>query len=168
VATLKGRVALAAGGFLATVAAAAGAGARFSVREPETARWYEALDKPGFTPPDRVFPVVWTTLYGLMAASAWRVWRSASPLRGRALGLWGAQLALNAAWSPIFFGAKRPAAALGDLGALLFALGAYTATARRVDRAAAWLMAPYALWSGFAAVLNAEIVRRNAGPARAR
>jgi tryptophan-rich sensory protein len=152
----------AAGGLLGAVAATAAAGMRFGLDDGATRRWYRELEKPVFTPPDRVFPVVWTALYAAMAASAWRIARRPpSPARRRALGLWATQLALNAAWTPLFFGARRPRAALGDLTALLGALGAYTATAARVDRPAAWLMAPYLGWSLFAFALNAEIARRN-------
>ena len=124
--------------------------------------WYRTLDKPAFTPPDWLFGPVWTGLYALMAGSAWRVWRTPpSPARSRALTLWGAQLAANAAWTPIFFGARRPAWALADLALLVAAIGAYVNDARKVDRAAAWMMAPYLLWSGFAGLLNEEIVRLN-------
>ena len=124
--------------------------------------WYHALDKPRFTPPDRLFAPVWTGLYALMAGSAWRVWRARpSPARARALALWSAQLAANAAWTPLFFGARRPGWALADLALLVAGLGAYVNEARKVDRAAAWMMAPYLAWSGFAGLLNEEIARRN-------
>lgn len=124
--------------------------------------WYRTLRKPSFNPPDWIFGPVWTGLYGLMAASAYRVWRRPSSAeRSRALTLWGAQLAANAAWTPLFFGARRPAWALGDLALLLVGIGAYINEARKVDRPAAWMMAPYAAWSSFAALLNEEIVRLN-------
>jgi tryptophan-rich sensory protein len=90
------------------------------------------------------------------------VWRGApGPARTRALALWGTQLALNAGWSAVFFGARRPRAALVEIGALLASIAGYAAAARKVDRPAAWLVAPYAAWTAFAAVLNAGIVRRN-------
>jgi tryptophan-rich sensory protein len=96
-----------------------------------------------------------------MSVSAWRVWRhGAAPARGRALRWWGAQLALNAAWSPLFFGLRRPRAALVDAVALAGAVGRYVGAARRADRAAAWLVLPYLGWACFAVALNAEIVRR--------
>jgi tryptophan-rich sensory protein len=105
---------------------------------------------------------VWTVLYALMAASAYRVWRrEAGPARSRALALWWTQLAFNAAWSPLFFGAHRPRAALADLGLLFASLSAYALQSSRVDRGAAGLIAPYLAWAGFAGVLNEEIVRRN-------
>ena len=121
-------------------------------------RWYRRLEKSPLNPPPAVFGPVWTVLYGLIATSGWRVWRAGSR---KALGWWAAQLALNAAWSPIFFGLKRPRAALADLALLLPAIAIYARHARQVDRPAAWMVAPYLGWVGFASVLNAEIVRRN-------
>ena len=147
-------------GFGGVVAASALVGALAQRRGRE---WYHGLEKPSFTPPDWLFAPVWTGLYTLMAGSAWRVWRSRrSRARSRALALWGAQLAANAAWTPLFFGARRPGWALADLALLVAGAGAYANQARKVDRAAAWMMAPYLLWRAFAGVLNEEIARRNA------
>ena len=126
--------------------------------------WYRNLDKPGFTPPDAVFPAVWTTLYAMIAWSGWRVWSAApSRDRNRALRLWISQLAANAKWSKLFFGQHQKTLALADILALEGAVISYITAARRVDRAAANAFIPYAAWIAFAAVLNAEIVRRNPG-----
>jgi translocator protein len=105
---------------------------------------------------------VWTGLYALIALSGYRVWREPrSRQRRRALGLWGAQLLLNAAWSPLFFGLRRPLAALVDVVLLTGTAAAYAATARRVDRPAAIMMLPYLGWLGYATALNEEIWRLN-------
>jgi tryptophan-rich sensory protein len=86
-----------------------------------------------------------------MAVSAARVYRAApSPARSRALTLWGAQQALNAAWSPLFFGQRRPRAALLDLGLLWGTLGGYALQARKVDPVASALVGPYLGWVSFA------------------
>lgn len=124
--------------------------------------WYRLLRKSSLNPPDGAFPPVWTALYGLNALSATRVYRSEpSGRRSRALGLWGVQQALNAAWSPLFFGRRRPRAALADIALLWAAIGAYIESARKVDRLAATLFAPYLAWVTFAAFLNEEVVRKN-------
>lgn len=143
---------------LTTLAAAIGARA--------TARgkglWYRLLRKPPFHPPDWVFGPVWTALYGTIALSGWRLaTRPSSPARNAALGLWAAQLGLNAGWSVLFFGAHKKRAALADLGLLIGSVGGCISAASRVDRPAALLMAPYLAWCGFAGLLNAEIVLRN-------
>ncbi len=129
--------------------------------------WYRLLRKSKLTPPDGVFGVVWPALYTLSAISGWRVARAAtSRSRNAALGLWGAQLGLNAAWTPIFFGAHRPRLALADLAANTATLAGYTYCATRVDRSAARLMFPYLGWLGFAAILNSEAIRKNRGVTR--
>ncbi len=139
------------------LAAALGASVTYP-RQP----WYRALSKPPGQPPAWVFGPAWTTLYGMMAWSAFRVFRARpSTERRRALRMWWTQLALNAAWSPLFFGAHRPRAALADLVGMTVATAAYTKDAASVDRAAAWMMAPYLGWLGYASYLNGAIVMRN-------
>ena len=154
---------LALAGFGLVTAGAAWYGARFS-RHGNRDSWYRNLNKPSFTPPDKAFPVVWTSLYALIAWSGWRVW-SAAPSRDRnaALKLWISQLASNAEWSRLFFGQRRPALALADVVALEGAIVSYIIAARRVDRGAAYAFIPYAAWVAFATVLNAEILRLNPG-----
>jgi tryptophan-rich sensory protein len=137
-------------------------GSLFNPGRGETREWYSQLAKPSFNPPDVVFAPVWTVLYVLIAISGYRIWRAdAGPERSRALALWGVQLILNGVWSPLFFGAKRPVLALGDILLMLLAITACIAAARKVDRPAAWLMAPYLAWVAFATILNGAIVRLN-------
>jgi benzodiazapine receptor len=153
---------LALAGFGAATAVAAWYGARHSPKRRDD--WYDRLNKPRLTPPKAVFPVVWTSLYGLMAWSGWRIWKAqSSPERTRALRLWAAQLATNAKWSKLFFGQHRPDLALVDSAALEWEIAKYIGVARQVDPAAAAAFIPYLAWVGFAAMLNAEIVRRNPG-----
>ncbi len=125
-------------------------------------RDYRRLEKPPLHPPDWVFGPVWTALYSMMTWSALRVWRRRGA-KGRrtALALWGAQLAANAAWTPLFFARRLRGWALVDLAALLGLIGAYVAAAGKVDRTAARLMLPYLGWTAFAGYLNAEVFRRN-------
>jgi tryptophan-rich sensory protein len=148
--------------FGGAVAGTALLGGLFNPGRGARREWYGELDKPSFNPPDFVFGPVWTALYILIAVSGYRVWASdGGAARVRALGLWGVQMILNAGWSPLFFGAKKPALALGDIVLMLAAIAAYAVAARKVDKPAAWLMAPYLAWVAFATVLNAEIVRLN-------
>ena len=135
--------------------------------KPKNQLWYRAIRKSKLTPPDRVFGIVWPTLYTMSAISAWRTSNAPpSSARSTALGLWSTQLAFNAAWTPIFFGAHRPRLALADLAATAASVAGYTHFAQRVDRGAARLMWPYLGWLGFAAILNTAAVRRNRGLTR--
>jgi benzodiazapine receptor len=124
--------------------------------------WYPTLAKPAWTPPSWVFGPVWTLLYALMAVAAWLVWRRAGLRGGRVpLGLFAAQLVLNAAWSGLFFALRNPAAALVDIVALWVLIAATVAAFARVSRTAALLLVPYLLWVTFAAALNAAIWTMN-------
>jgi len=125
--------------------------------------WYATLNKPSFNPPNGVFGPVWTLLYVLMAISAWRVWRSTGPEgpRRAALSAWAAQLALNFAWSFLFFALHAPAAALVEILVLLVVLAITLVLSWRVDRVAGLLLAPYLAWVAFATALNLEIWRLN-------
>ncbi|MDY7225907.1 TspO/MBR family protein [Hyalangium rubrum] len=152
--------AVALGVFSALTAGTAALGAR--VTNHGTQLWYRRLRKPPFQPPKATFRYVWPVLYGCIALSGWRVWNAPSgPARSRALGLWTLQLGLNAAWSWLFFGKRRLKSSLVDNLALGTSIAAYIAAARKVDRPAAALVAPYLGWVGFANLLNEELVRRN-------
>jgi tryptophan-rich sensory protein len=121
--------------------------------------WFDALRKPSFNPPEWVFAPVWTTLYVLMGVAAWRVWRQRHP--GPAMWLFVTQLALNFAWSFIFFRAQEIDLAFAEIVVLWTFIAATTMAFWRVDRPAAWLMLPYLAWVGFAAVLNGTIAQMN-------
>ena len=121
--------------------------------------WYQGLAKPSWNPPPWVFGPVWTLLYATLGLAAWRVWRRSG--WSRPLAWWGLQLLLNAAWTPVFFGAHRVALALVVVLLLLAAILAFMAAAWRRHRLAAWLFAPYAAWVAFAATLNAAILALN-------
>lgn len=123
--------------------------------------WYATLAKPAFNPPNWVFSPVWTLLYAMMAVAAWRVWRLDGRLGSLPLGMFALQLALNLAWSVLFFGLRAPLAALIDVLALLVAIAATLALFMRRDRVAGWLMVPYLAWVMFASVLNLAIVQLN-------
>lgn len=125
--------------------------------------WYSALNRAPWNPPDWVFAPVWSVLYVLMAVAAWLVARrgTSRPAAVAALTAYGVQLALNAAWTPVFFGAHAPAWALFILSALVAALGLTVALFRRVNRTAALLLLPYVAWTVYAWTLNAWVVAAN-------
>jgi len=139
------------GFFVVLVAGAALFGAAF-----EPGAWYAALRKPPLTPPNWIFAPVWIALYLGIAVAGWLVWR-ARPQLGTPLRLWGAQLALNALWSLLFFGLQRPGLALLEILVLLALVLATTATFLRIRPLAGWLFVPYAAWVAFAAYLNAGV-----------
>jgi benzodiazapine receptor len=117
--------------------------------------WYAGLRKPSWNPPNWVFAPVWTALYAMMAVAAWLVWQRVGLSRECALFL--LQLALNAAWTWLFFGLKRPALALADIVVLWMAIGATLVAFWHVRSLAGLLLAPYLAWVTFATALNAAV-----------
>jgi tryptophan-rich sensory protein len=61
---------------------------------------------------------------------------------------------LNAAWTPLFFGLHQPGFACAEIVWLWLTIAATLAAFRPLNRAAAWLLAPYLAWVSFAAALN--------------
>ena len=123
--------------------------------------WYAALAKPWWTPPGAVFGPVWFALYAAMGVAAWLVWRR----RGWSgpLAAYGVQLALNAAWTPLFFGAQALAASFALILALWAAIAVTAVAFWRVRALAGALLLPYLAWVSYAAALNGAIWRLNAG-----
>lgn len=136
-------------GFVLAVTAAAVLAGQFMPGE-----WYRALAKPSWNPPNWLFGPVWTILYVMIAIAGWLAWRAGAKT---ALGLWTAQLGLNALWSYLFFGQKLIGTALIDVTLLLVSIIAFIITAWPHTRAAALLFVPYAAWVSFATALNAAI-----------
>jgi tryptophan-rich sensory protein/uncharacterized protein YbjT (DUF2867 family) len=144
-------------GWLLVCFAAASLGGVFMPRE-----WYAALKKPAWNPPGWIFGPVWTALYTMMAAAAWLVWqRGGFVSQRRPLTLFLAQLALNAAWTPLFFGLHLPGLAFAEILLLWLAIAATLTSFRGVSRAASWLLAPYLAWVSFATALNFALWRLN-------
>lgn len=128
--------------------------------------FYAQLARPAWSPPGWLFGPVWSLLYTLMAVAAWLVWRAApaapaGPQVGSALALYGAQLAVNALWSWLFFAWQLGAWALADVLLLAALIVATMHAFRRVRPLAAWLLLPYLAWVSFAGLLTLDLWRRN-------
>ena len=142
--------------FLAATGAAAATGSLFG-----PGAWYQGLMKPGWTPPGWAFPVVWTTLYILMALAAARV--ATVPGAGYALAFFALQIALNTLWTPVFFGAHRIGLGLAVIAILWLTVAAMLIAFWRLDGLAGLMMLPYLGWLSVAASLNLWIWRNNPG-----
>lgn len=144
----------------AGVAAAAAAG---SATTTPGSDWYRSLDKPAWQPPQAAFPAVWTSLYGLIAFATARALDRMSPAdRGRFWRTYAVNLGLNAGWTAVFFGARRPTLALLEIVALNSSNLAMLRRAWQTDRLAGAALLPYVAWTGFATALNRSIAARNA------
>jgi tryptophan-rich sensory protein len=145
-------------GFAAAVVAAAAIG---GLGVAGTAAEYASLRQPSWAPPSALFGPVWTVLYATIALAGWLAWRRA----GFSGPLWtyAAQLVLNAAWTPLFFGFGRYGLAFADIAVLWVLIAATVAGFWRIRKAAALLLVPYWLWVSYAAALNLAIWLLNRG-----
>ncbi|MEV6344333.1 TspO/MBR family protein [Actinoplanes sp. NPDC051851] len=143
----------------AAVVVAAGAGA---VATDADSEWYRELRKPSWQPPSAAFPAVWTPLYGLIALAGARALNRGGADDRRAFARsYAINLALNAGWTLVFFGARRPRAALAEIVALNVSNVLLWRRAARTDPVAGAALAPYVAWTLFATALNATIVGLN-------
>lgn len=118
--------------------------------------------RPGFTPPDIVFPIVWTILYALMGIGMARV-QLYGTLPGKAIAgnLFISQLVLNFFWPLVFFNAQAYGLAQAFLGVLWILAAQMLIVFRKQDRLAGNLQIPYLLWLSFAALLNEQVWQLN-------
>ena len=126
---------------------------------PAIPTWYAALEKPPFNPPNWLFAPAWTTLYLLMAISAFLIWRRDLDNRQVkiALIIFLVQLILNALWSAAFFGLESPLYGIIVIVALWVAILLTILKFFRISLLAGWLLLPYIGWVTFAAILNIYI-----------
>jgi len=134
--------------------AAGGIGSLFTFRAIPT--WYAGLKKPRYTPPNRAFGPVWTTLYILMGVSVFLVWQKGLDTNGAlvAFVLFWIQLAVNAIWSVIFFGMKSKGGGVIAIIVLWVLILATMVASFRVSGWAGVLLVPYIVWVSIASYLN--------------
>ena len=121
--------------------------------------WYETLEKPGFTPPDATFGVVWTVLYAPIAVAGWLAWRASTTSVPTVW--WGVQMALNLLWTAVFFGLQSPVGGIVVIALLIPAVAMDLRASARVDSTAAILLFPYLVWCCFAAALTVGVAVLN-------
>ena len=162
-----------------TAAATAATAAAGGIATDPDSGWYRRLRKPEWQPPAIAFPVVWTALYADLALSSAAALDSGGAAadtpenpggrtRRRELaayrGALAANLVLNAAWSWLFWRARRPWLAAAECAVLTASSVDLVRRTHRLNRGAGVSLAPYALWCGFATVLSTAIARLNPGP----
>lgn len=136
--------------FLAATFAAGSTGAFFSPGD-----WYRGLRKPWFTPPNWVFPIMWTSIYLLMSFAGARV--AGQPGSEFAMAFWAAQIAFNALWTPIFFGLRRLRDSFPIMVALWICVAGALVTHWQVDWIAGLAFVPYLAWVTVAGALNLRV-----------
>ncbi|KAF9950590.1 hypothetical protein BGZ72_007778 [Mortierella alpina] len=136
--------------------------------------YYESLQRPDWAPPPSAFAPAWTTLYLSIGYASHLVALRTGPntlpttrsLAHTGLGIYGLNLMLNFAWSPLFFWKKKIGAALVTAGGLTTTAVAVSYYFFKVDKLAGYLTLPYVAWLGYATALNYDVWIKNAqGPA---
>ena len=126
--------------------------------------WYQALRKPSWQPPDWLFGPVWTAIYALTAYAGVLAWRATSGARRMwIMAAFALNALLNVLWSEMFFGLHRPDWAGVEVVPFWLSIVLLMALVTRVTPRGGWVLLPYLVWVGFAAVLNWTVVRLN-GP----
>ena len=136
--------------------------------------WYSKIDKPKWTPPNRIFAPTWTILYTVMGMAFSRILQQLyiisisseqSLWKHPLLFVWVGHMLLNIVWAPIFFGLQQLRAGLYINCGLLFSLcGIIIPWYTQIDIIAAYMVIPYAIWLSYATCLNRSICLRNPGP----
>jgi tryptophan-rich sensory protein len=126
-----------------------------SLTKPEISTWYSTLNRSTLTPPNYVFPIAWTILYGIIGACGWLIWRASSfPKLSIIKTLYVTQLILNWSWTPLFFLYHLTGLSLVVLGAMDILVCTLICLAYQKMKAVSLLMIPYLLWILFASYLN--------------
>ncbi|XP_058634483.1 translocator protein-like [Onychostoma macrolepis] len=137
------------------------------ITRKEVKTWYTTINKPSWRPPNAAFPIVWTTLYTGMGYGSYLVWKELGGFTQDSLvplGLYGTQLVLNWAWTPIFFGAHNIKLAMIEIVMLTGTVAATMVSWYPISRTATLLMVPYLAWLCLATSLNYCIWRDNPDP----
>ena len=133
-----------------------------SLTKPEISTWYSTLTRAPLTPPNYVFPIAWSILYGIIGACGSIIWREPSFPEIRIIKtLYVTQLILNWSWTPLFFCYHLTGFSLLILGAMDILVGALIFLAYPKIRAVSLLMLPYLSWILFASYLNFYIWQYN-------
>ncbi len=140
--------------FLAACFGAGATGAMFP-----TGEWYQRLNKPSWTPPNWAFPIMWTSIYLLIAFAGSRV--AGLPGSEYAMAFWAMQTAFNALWTPVFFGLRKLRGALPVMACLWVAVLGATITHFQLDFIAGLAFVPYLIWVTIACALNLAVARLN-------
>ena len=133
-----------------------------SLTKTEITTWYSILHRSTLTPPNYIFPIAWTILYGIIGACGWLIWREPSFRKLSIIKtLYVTQLILNWSWTPLFFHYHLTGLSLVVLGTMDILVCALICLAYQKMRSVSLLMITYLSWILFASYLNFYIWRYN-------
>ena len=115
--------------------------------------WYSTLVKPGFNPPDYIFPTIWVILYISMAFAVWLIWINPKKTE-KIIYIYFIHLLINGSWSIFFFGLHLILASLIIIGVIIFFVVWLMKLYYPINKLSAFLMVPYLVWLSYAFILN--------------
>ena len=121
---------------------------------------YRDVVTPPLSPPSFLFPLVWTILYILMGVSSLMIYKARSvsiKQRASALSTYASSLIINFAWSIIFFNFRAFFLAFVWLVLLFYLIIRTILEYKEIEKRAAYLQIPYAVWVAFAGYLSFSI-----------
>ena len=118
---------------------------------------FDKFNKPNWTPPGFIFPVVWTILYVLMGVSSYLIYESDSPYKNRSLFVYGLNIFINGLWSIIFFRFKMFLLAFITIIILILLTVIMIIKYYRINKTAALLQIPYLIWLCVALALSYNV-----------
>ena len=147
--------------YAVSIAVALGVGSLSALITSGSMDIYSSVEAPPLSPSAIVFPIVWTILFTLMGISAARVYIANDYKWNNALTVYIIQLAVNFAWSIIFFNMRAFLFAFIWLILLWVLIIVMIKGFYKYDKIAAYLQIPYLLWVTFAGYLNLGIYYLN-------
>lgn len=126
------------------------------------ATWYQTLNKSILTPPEIVFPIVWSILYVILALVGRSLWLKRHQAGGKlSLLLYGIQMLMNWAWSPIFFSLHFVVFGFYLIIAMMIITLVIIFISWKNNKLISILLIPYWFWLLFAGYLNWAIWMKN-------
>ena len=122
---------------------------------------FETINKPSFSPPAIVFPIVWTILYTLMGISAYIIITSDNSNKKEAYVIYILQLFVNGLWSLFFFRFGWYLFSFFWIILLIVLVIIMIDRFYKINKIAGYLQIPYLIWLIFASVLNLSIYLLN-------
>lgn len=124
--------------------------------------FYPQLQLPPMTPPDNIFPIVWSLLYVLMIFSYYMILKSNETMRVQSASLlFLGQLFLQMVWAFMFFYSAYFLYGLIVILLLLWTVWVMIRKFKIINPAAAYLQYPYFVWLLYATYLNIGVVYLN-------
>jgi benzodiazapine receptor len=129
-----------------------------NITQANTVTWYQNLHKSSLTPPDIVFPIVWSILYAMISLSGWSLWENHKNRKAKiALGFYSAQMILNWAWSPLFFNFHLIALSFYCIISITLLTLITILLTKNHFKFSSIMLIPYFIWLIFASYLNGAL-----------